>query len=234
MNQPKMTLIVIRSSTVSRVVEFYRCLGIDFTEERHETGPLHFAACLGGLVFEVYPAKNPTDVDRRTRLGFSTSDLSGAMNRLRTLDAEVLQQPSHSTWGVRAVVRDPDGRTVELYGDHYNNSEPDGIAHKISETIGSIYLRPQMYVGSRAESRALESVLSMMHWMWAEATCRVSDFQHVRLKVSAEEECGSLDFDGSFRRRSPSASDEVVGEYVLSCWQRISSALGIVRTLEAE
>lgn len=112
---PHLVLLVIRTTDLPRLVAFYRSMEIEFTEHRHGTGPMHFAAELSGVVFEIYPAKTQEDVDRTTRLGFSVRELHTVVDSLQSLGAAVIKEPMQSEWGVRAVVQDPDGRFVELY-----------------------------------------------------------------------------------------------------------------------
>jgi hypothetical protein len=38
-----------------------------------------------------------------------------AVQALQTIGAPVVSEPQATKWGFRAVVRDPDGRAVELY-----------------------------------------------------------------------------------------------------------------------
>lgn len=71
MKPPFFKLVVIRSTDINGTMAFYRSLGIEFKEDQHGSGPRHFAADLGGIVFEIYPTKKPEDVNRTTRLGFS-------------------------------------------------------------------------------------------------------------------------------------------------------------------
>ena len=117
MKPPYFKLVVIRSTDIQRAVTFYRSLGIEFKEEQHGSGLRHFAADLRGIVFEIYPAKRPEDIDRTTRLGFSLPDIRTAINSIRELGATIAEEPTESEWGLHAVVRDPDGRSVELYAD---------------------------------------------------------------------------------------------------------------------
>lgn len=112
---PHLVLLVIRTTDLPRLVAFYRCMEIEFTEHRHGTGPMHFAAEHCGVVFEIYLAKKQEDVDRTTRLGFSVRELHTVVDSLRSLGAMVIEEPTQSEWGIRAVVKDPDGRSVELY-----------------------------------------------------------------------------------------------------------------------
>ena len=116
-NGPKFKLFVIRSDDIDMSVAFYRCLGVVFQEERHGSGPRHFAADLGGMIFEIYPTTKPEVVDRTTRLGFAVSDLSSIITALRELGTTIVTEPGDSRWGLRTVLRDPDGRCVELYAD---------------------------------------------------------------------------------------------------------------------
>jgi hypothetical protein len=115
MIDPRLRLVVVRSLEVERLAAFYRCVGIKFVEEQHGAGPRHLAAEVAGVVLEIYPAKTPEDVDRTTRLGFSIPDLQGAIKALEKVGAGIGVGPQQTQWGLRAVVKDPDGRSVELY-----------------------------------------------------------------------------------------------------------------------
>jgi len=112
--KPRLNLIVIRSLEPIRAVDFYQMLGIGFQEEQHGSGPVHWAANVDGLVLEVYPAKSADEVDRTTRLGFDVENVASLLNTLRSSGAEIINDVKESKWGIRAVVRDPDGRSVEL------------------------------------------------------------------------------------------------------------------------
>lgn len=114
MNRPSLNLIVIRSTQVEVVAAFYRCLGIEFRDEQHGKGPRHLSADLGGTIFEIYLAKNADGIDRTTRLGFAVQDIDASIAVLRGLGATIISEPKTSEWGVRAVVQDPDLRSVEL------------------------------------------------------------------------------------------------------------------------
>ena len=104
MNPPTFKLVVIRSTDIEMAARFYRCLGIEFQEKQHGTGPRHFAADLGGMVFEIYPTKKPEDVDRTTRLGFTVYDLHSTITSIRGLGSTIVNEPNESEWGLRAVV----------------------------------------------------------------------------------------------------------------------------------
>jgi len=95
---------------------FYAALGIEFTEEQHGDGPVHYAGRLGDVVFEIYPLSEDGPVaDATTRLGFSVENMTKVVAALQTLGVAVVSPPQSTEWGCRAVVRDPDGRAVELY-----------------------------------------------------------------------------------------------------------------------
>jgi len=89
---------------------FYTSLGVEFQSEKHGKGPEHYAATLSNdLVLEIYPAADGTTPDTALRLGLSVPDLGDALRALGQSGA-----PRQTPWGLQAVVRDPDGRTVEL------------------------------------------------------------------------------------------------------------------------
>jgi predicted enzyme related to lactoylglutathione lyase len=110
-------LLVIKTRQLGPTKAFYKALGIHLTEERHGEGPVHYAGQLGVTTIEVYPW--PDDApppDTSIRLGFEVTNLDGVMVSLQRLGTPVATEPRMTPWGYRAVVRDPDGRAVELYG----------------------------------------------------------------------------------------------------------------------
>ncbi|GAA2894730.1 glyoxalase/bleomycin resistance/extradiol dioxygenase family protein [Streptosporangium fragile] len=89
-------LLVIYTTRVDECREFYASLGMDFRPERHGDGPLHHAAVLpDGTVFEIYPAGAGRETGA-LRLGFAVEESAG--------------RPAG-----RRVLRDPDGRAVEVH-----------------------------------------------------------------------------------------------------------------------
>lgn len=111
---PRLNLVVLRSLEPKLMVEFYALLDIPLHEERHGTGPVHWAADLDGLVLEIYPTKTEDEVDRTTRLGFEIENVAAVLPSLRSSGVKIVSEPKPSQWGLRAVIRDPDGRSVEL------------------------------------------------------------------------------------------------------------------------
>ena len=106
----KLNLLVLRTPKLEDLRRFYSALGARFQSERHGDGPEHYAATLdGGLVLELYPVPDGSTPDAGLRLGLSVDDIG---ETLRSLGQTVT--PRQTQWGLRALVRDPDGRTVEL------------------------------------------------------------------------------------------------------------------------
>ncbi len=113
----KLNLIVLRVTDLERSREFYEALGLEFVQERHGTGPMHYACDLDGTIFELYPRKNAdTFSSDGVRLGFTVPALDQTINLVTSIGGRVNQAPIRSTWGMRAVVCDPDGSKVELLG----------------------------------------------------------------------------------------------------------------------
>lgn len=106
----KLNLLVLRTPRMETMRAFYSALGAQFESERHGKGPEHYAATLGdGLVLELYPSREGAVPDSELRLGLSVEDIAAT---LRSLGQIV--EPRHTQWGLRALVQDPDGRTIEL------------------------------------------------------------------------------------------------------------------------
>jgi lactoylglutathione lyase len=106
----KLNLLVLRTPHLEDLRRFYSALGARFERERHGNGPEHYAATLGDdLVLELYPALDGSKPDAGLRLGLSVDDIG---ETLRALGQTAT--PRQTQWGLRVLVRDPDGRTVEL------------------------------------------------------------------------------------------------------------------------
>jgi lactoylglutathione lyase len=116
MSVSSLKLLVLRTPDPNRLRRFYQVLGIAFAEERHGSGPLHFAGKVGDAILELYPlAAEGASVDSTLRLGFGVTYLLETVLALEAAGATVVSKPGPTAWGTRAVVRDPDGRAVELY-----------------------------------------------------------------------------------------------------------------------
>lgn len=112
---PSLRLLVLKSANTEAALAFYTAIGFNFRQEQHGTGPLHHSAQMSGTVFELYPLGGKDVADTTTRLGFAVDDLGKTMNQLKPLNAAVIREPELTAWGRRAVVLDPDGRSVEIY-----------------------------------------------------------------------------------------------------------------------
>jgi lactoylglutathione lyase len=111
-----LTLLVLKTQQVERLRTFYSALGIELAKEQHGKGSIHYAGRAGEVVLELYPLPDDVgSVDATTRLGFSIENLAEVVEAIHAIGAPVLTEPQETPWGYRAVVRDPDGRAVELY-----------------------------------------------------------------------------------------------------------------------
>jgi predicted enzyme related to lactoylglutathione lyase len=114
-NELRLTLLVLKTRQLARLRAFYTAVGLAFVEEVHGNGPAHLAASVGGLVLELYPLPDDAGpADATTRVGFAVSDLDATLVSLGAVQGTAVSQPKDTPWGRRAVVRDPDGRAVEL------------------------------------------------------------------------------------------------------------------------
>lgn len=108
-----LNLVVLRCADIERTREFYECFDLEFDRHRHGDGPVHLGTADGwAIIIELYPAteKNPAD---QCGLGLGVPNLERTAAALRTRGFE--PQPfTERPWGLTFVVRDPDGRRVEV------------------------------------------------------------------------------------------------------------------------
>jgi hypothetical protein len=104
--------LVLRCRDLEAARRFYECFEMTFTKHAHGAGPEHYAHEDERGVFELYPAGEGAPAEA-TGLGFAAADLSAVREQLARLGLApqpIRQQP----WGRTFVVRDPDGRRVEV------------------------------------------------------------------------------------------------------------------------
>jgi lactoylglutathione lyase len=104
----RLTSLVIRCSDLERSRAFYELLGLSFTPEQHETGPRHYSTQLERTLLELYPRKGTVEPQR---FGLAIDELA---DRLAALLASGAVFVSHDAARGHALVRDPDGHTLEL------------------------------------------------------------------------------------------------------------------------
>ena len=109
----KLNLIVIRTADMPRLVNFYKILGLEFDYHKHDKGVYHYATKIGDTTFEIYPLlKNQTEADISTRLGF---EIESFEEKIALLSEFIISQPMQTEFGLCAILRDPDGRKIEIY-----------------------------------------------------------------------------------------------------------------------
>jgi catechol 2,3-dioxygenase-like lactoylglutathione lyase family enzyme len=90
--------------------EFYEALGLALVAEQHAAGPRHYSATIGGTVLELYPRRDAET--RGLRFGLSVSDFATAVSAVERVGVRVVRTEAART--PSAIVRDPDGHTIEL------------------------------------------------------------------------------------------------------------------------
>ncbi|MEX2029568.1 MAG: VOC family protein [Anaerolineales bacterium] len=111
--------LIVFTHKLEAVVEFYSAIGVPLELERHGDGPAHYACELGRThiaVFRSGPGEAPEFRSGGSSFaGFTVNSLEAALDAAKSVKAEVIQQPTQYPWGWRALVKDPDGRVVELF-----------------------------------------------------------------------------------------------------------------------
>jgi lactoylglutathione lyase len=118
MSSPTLSLMVLRTSEIAASLAFYRALGFVLAEEKHGSGPTHYSTQIGSCVMEIYPGEPAELLNRKASgavmLGFAVSSVDEAVEAVKSLGAQIVTAPTDSPWGRRAVVTDPNGRSIEL------------------------------------------------------------------------------------------------------------------------
>lgn len=108
----RLNLLILRCQDIESARTFYECIGMKFTKHAHGSGPEHYAHEDSSGVFELYPVRPGHNGDA-TGLGFRTKDIQQLSREFETggfAPQPIQDQP----WGRTFIVRDPDGRRVEI------------------------------------------------------------------------------------------------------------------------
>ncbi len=89
---------------------------MSFIYHRHGKGPFHYSAEIeNNLIFEIYPLlSRQNQVNTSLRLGFKVENLDELIEKLASENVVIERKPQQSKWGYYAVIRDLDGRKIEL------------------------------------------------------------------------------------------------------------------------
>ena len=108
-------LIVIRTDKPKELSAFYELMGMKFEYHQHGKGPWHYSTEIEKTVFEIYPLMKYQDTpDKSLRLGFTVQNLDELIVNLKKENVEIVQEPKESEWGTFAIIKDLDGRKIEL------------------------------------------------------------------------------------------------------------------------
>lgn len=108
-------VIVLYSSRVDFVCGFYKSLGIDFKEEKHEFGPKHYAAVMdNGTVLEIYPDSSCQLHRQKLLMELPVKNIWKSLENVEDYLDGNAPEPVKAPDGMRASIHDPDGRIVSL------------------------------------------------------------------------------------------------------------------------
>lgn len=103
--------LVLYTSYLSEVRDFYAAIGFNFIKEQHGKGPEHYAAVSDdGFLLEIYPSNSEANV-ARIRIGIEVTNVPHIVSNLKYL---YMFNSIRKVTDKEAILRDPDGRTVVL------------------------------------------------------------------------------------------------------------------------
>jgi len=118
---PRMTPAIIFYALDTAVTrQFYETFGLVFVEEKHGTGPTHYACDFIGMVFEIYPLRDGVTIKPcdTVAAAIPVDDFDGVVATLKAMEfklGKVVVFIETEDRDLRAVsVRDPDGRLVRI------------------------------------------------------------------------------------------------------------------------
>ena len=130
---PTLYSVAIFVQEIGRAVEFYRdSLALPLTRQgsfgaEFLTGPTHLS---------IHPAVHPDAramVGRHTGITLYVPDLLHECGELHERGVRFVTEPTQQSWGIMAMVADPDGNIVALWEDRL----PETREHSVAQADGS-------------------------------------------------------------------------------------------------
>ena len=88
----ELKLIVLRTSNIQKLSDFYALLGLKFEYHKHGNSPYHYSGTIGQTVFEIYPlTKNQSEADKNLRLGFAIDNFEIVTQELKKITSHFQQ-----------------------------------------------------------------------------------------------------------------------------------------------
>lgn len=110
MGDIRLDLLVLHTPDIEKLKTFYQSLlNLEFKKSQHG-GPAHYECIIGEVVLEIYPTKK--QIDQSASIGFMVPNLDDAIKRVGI--EYVHQKPLNTEHGRRAMLYDPDKRSVHL------------------------------------------------------------------------------------------------------------------------
>ena len=109
----KLHLLTLRVRDLPASHRFYSLLGLPLVEHEHG-GPRHWCAEGEFGVFELYPCSDNQPPTQGLRVGFDVEDADASVRRLVDAGARCSRPLEMTPYGLRAVLRDPDGNAIEI------------------------------------------------------------------------------------------------------------------------
>ncbi len=107
--------LMLCTEKMDLVAAFYTAVGVDLVQEQHGQGPVHFSF-KGDMCVEIYPPRVPADAAFVLRI--DVEDVEQTVKRLKstfTYEGMMVSEPEALKTGKKSILRDPDGRVVELF-----------------------------------------------------------------------------------------------------------------------
>lgn len=112
----KLTSITLNTPHLEDMLEFYRIIGIDFTESQVDKGSQVCRAVIGGCEFSLYSVKTSEKKSVPIlQISFIVDNLDKKVKELSQIKGVIcIMDPTEMPDGKKAMVLDPDGHSVEL------------------------------------------------------------------------------------------------------------------------
>jgi lactoylglutathione lyase len=105
-------LVVLRCADLEASRAWYAALGLTLAREQHDGGAPHYSTNVGFATLELYPKR--AHGSSGLRLGLTLTGGADVIRRALALGGELVRPGAPEDIDTAAVIRDPDGHTLDI------------------------------------------------------------------------------------------------------------------------
>lgn len=110
----KLSFHFFRTGNTEGLIKFYVLLGFTIKEKKPESTTIEYILNDDRIIAEVIPSSLPEPGFEKKRIVIRVQNIEEIISKLKTEGFDLFASPYRNKWENSALLKDPDGRTIEI------------------------------------------------------------------------------------------------------------------------